>query len=157
MGKFVTLFYAQKLSPKGVVKIMGENHMKKISFYVPTDILDICDRNLERADVKSRNQFLMKAVKFYETYLDKDNLSEVLTPAFESVIRARLDLTEHRLSSTLFKLTVEISMLMNILAAAYQLEPGNIQALKHRVINDIKSMNGRLDLEEIIKYQSGES
>ena len=136
---------------------MEQNQRKKISFYVPKDILDICDRNLERANVKSRNQFLLKAAKFYDTYLNKEELTEVLTPAFESVIDARLDMTEHRVSSSLFKLTVEISMLMNILAAAYQLEPSNIQALKHRVINDVKSINGRLDLEEIMKYQSGES
>ena len=53
--------------------------MKKISFYLPTEILGICDRNLERANVRSRNQFLVKAVKFYEGYLNKEDITDILT------------------------------------------------------------------------------
>lgn len=91
---------------------MEEQEMKKISFYIPTELLDICDRNLERADVRSRNQFLVKAVKFYEAYLNKEELNAIITPAFETVIDARLDLTEYRLSQIIFKLAFEMAATM---------------------------------------------
>lgn len=136
---------------------MDENQMKKLSFYLPTEILSICDRNLERANVRSRNQFLVKAVKFYDTYLNKEELTEVLTPAFESVIDARLDLTEYRLSRSLFKLAVEIATEINLLAASFKLDPSQVQSMKHRVINEVKELNGEFDLEKIVKYQNGES
>ena len=131
--------------------------MKKLSFYLPTEILSICDRNLERANVRSRNQFLVKAVKFYDTYLNKEELTEVLTPAFESVIDAKLDLTEYRLSRSLFKLAVEIATEINLLAASFKLDPSQVQSMKHRVINEVKELNGEFDLEKIVKYQNGES
>ncbi len=136
---------------------MDENQMKKLSFYLPTEILSICDRNLERANVRSRNQFLVKAVKFYDAYLNKEELTEVLTPAFESVIDARLDLTEYRLSRSLFKLAVEIATEINLLAASFKLDPSQVQSMKHRVINEVKELNGEFDLEKIVKYQNGES
>ena len=135
---------------------MKEKEMKRACFYFPAEIIALCDRDLELADVSSRNKFVEQAVKFYDAYLHKDNLSEVLTPAFESVVAARLDLTEHRLSSSLFKLTVELTMLMNLVVAGFNLDSSDIQKLRHRCIREVKELNGRIDLEQVIKYQKGE-
>lgn len=131
--------------------------MKKISFYLPIEILGICDRNLERANVRSRNQFLVKAVKFYEGYLNKEDITEVVTPAFETVIDARLDLTEHRISQTIFKLAVEMAATMNVLSGAFELDDEKVRRMKHRVIQEVKELNGWINLEDIIRYQNGES
>ena len=136
---------------------MEEKQMKKISFYLPTEILGICDRNLERANVRSRNQFLVKAVKFYEGYLNKEDITEVVTPAFETVIDARLDLTEHRISQTIFKLDVEMAATMNVLAGAFELDDEKVRCMKHRVIQEVKELNGWINLEDIIRYQNGEA
>lgn len=136
---------------------MEEKQMKKISFYLPTEILGICDRNLERANVRSRNQFLVKAVKFYESYLNKEDITEVVTPAFETVIDARLDLTEHRISQTIFKLAVEMAATMNVLAGAFELDDEKVRRMKHRVIQEVKELNGWINLEDIIRYQNGEA
>ena len=136
---------------------MEEKQMKKISFYLPTEILGICDRNLERANVRSRNQFLVKAVKFYEGYLNKEDITEVVTPAFETVIDARLDLTEHRISQTIFKLAVEMAATMNVLAGAFERDDEKVRRMKHRVIQEVKELNGWINLEDIIRYQNGEA
>ena len=136
---------------------MEEKQMKKISFYLPTEILGICDRNLERANVRSRNQFLVKAVKFYEGYLNKEDITEVVTPAFETVIDARLDLTEHRISQTIFKLAVEMAATMNVLAGAFELDDEKVRRMKHRAIQEVKELNGWINLEDIIRYQNGEA
>ncbi len=136
---------------------MEEKQMKKISFYLPTEILGICDRNLERANVRSRNQFLVKAVKFYEGYLNKEDITEVVTPAFETVIDARLDLTEHRISQTIFKLAVEMAATMNVLAGAFELDDEKVRRMKHRVIQEVKELNGWINLKDIIRYQNGEA
>ena len=136
---------------------MEEKQMKKISFYLPTEILGICDRNLERANVRSRNQFLVKAVKFYEGYLNKEDITEVVTPAFETVIDARLDLTEHRISQTIFKLAVEMAATMNVLAGAFELDDEKVRRMKHRVIQEVKELDGWINLEDIIRYQNGEA
>ena len=135
---------------------MEEQEMKKVSFYIPTELLDICDRNLERADVRNRNQFLVKAVKFYETYLNKEELTAILTPAFESVIDARLNLAEDRIAQIIFKLAVEMAYTMNILAGAFELDPDKIDRMKYRVLHEVKAINGSINLEDIIRYQNGE-
>lgn len=135
---------------------MKEKEMKRACFYFPAEIIALCDRDLELADVSSRNKFVEQAVKFYDAYLHRDNINEMLTPAFASVVAERLDTTEHRVSSSIFKLAVELTMLMNLLAAAYNLDTSEIQKLRHRCIREVKKINGRIDLEQVIKYQNGE-
>lgn len=135
---------------------MSEEEMKRVSLYCPKEIIALCDSDLNLAGVKSRNQFIIDAIKLYDCYLHKDINTDLLTPAFETVIDSRLDLTEYRLSQTIFKLAVEIACTMNVFAGAFKIEPEKVRNMKHRVINEVKSINGAIDFESIVKYQNGE-
>lgn len=130
--------------------------MKRVSLYCPKEIIALCDSDLNLAEVKSRNQFIIDAIKLYDCYLHKDINTDLLTPAFETVIDSRLDLTEYRLSQTIFKLAVEMACTMNVFAGAFKIEPEKVRNMKHRVINEVKSLNGAIDFESIVKYQNGE-
>ena len=135
---------------------MKENEMKRVCLYLPTEIIEMCDGNLSLDDAKSRNQFIIDAVKLYDCVLHKDVNTNLLTPAFESVIGARLDLTEYRLSQIIFKLAVEMAYTMNILAGAFELDPEKLELMKDRVLYEVKSINGAINLKDIIKYQNGD-
>lgn len=130
--------------------------MKRVSLYCPKEIIALCDSDLNLAEVKSRNQFIIDAIKLYDCYLHKDINTDLLTPAFETVIDSRLDLTEYRLSQTIFKLAVEMACTMNVFAGAFKIEPEKVRNMKHRVIREVKSLNGAIDFESIVKYQNGE-
>ena len=130
--------------------------MKRICLYLPIEIIEMCDGDLSLADAKSRNQFIIDAVKLYDCVLHKEVNTNLLTPAFESVIGARLDLTEYRLSQIIFKLAVEMAYAMNILAGAFELEPEKLELMKDKVLYEVKSINGAINLKDIIKYQNGE-
>lgn len=134
-----------------------ENEAKRIAVYANNEILEICERDLEKANVPNRSQFICDAVKYYHCYLDRKLNTEVLTPAFESVIDARLDLTEYRLSQIIFKLAFEMAATMNILAGTFQLDAEKFELTKDRVLNEVKSVNGAINLKDIINYQNGET
>lgn len=134
---------------------MKENEMKRICLYLPTEIIEMCDGDLSLTEAKSRNQFIIDAVKLYDCVLHKDVNTNLLTPAFETVIGARLDLTEYRLSQIIFKLSVEMAYTMNILAGAFELEPEKLELMKDRVLYEVKSINGAINLKDIIEFQNG--
>lgn len=134
-----------------------ENEAKRIAVYANSEILQICERDMEKADVPNRSQFICNAVKYYHCYLDRKLNTEVLTPAFESVIDARLDLTEYRLSQIIFKLAFEMAATMNILAGTFQLDAEKFELTKDRVLNEVKAVNGAINLKDIINYQNGET
>lgn len=134
-----------------------KNEAKRIAVYANSEILEICERDMEKADVPNRSQFICNAVKYYHCYLDRKLNTEVLTPAFESVIDARLDLTEYRLSQIIFKLAFEMAATMNILAGTFQLDTEKFELTKDRVLNEVKAVNGAINLKDIINYQNGET
>lgn len=134
-----------------------ENEAKRIAVYANNEILEIYERDLEKANVSNRSQFICDAVKYYHCYLDRKLNTEVLTPAFESVIDARLDLTEYRLSQIIFKLAFEMAATMNILAGTFQLDAEKFELTKDRVLNEVKAVNGAINLKDIIDYQNGET
>ena len=134
----------------------NENEGKRIALYATNDILEICEQDIEKSNSKNRSHFICEAIKFYHCYINKDLTDSVLTPAFETVVDARLNLAEDRLAQIIFKLAVEMAYTMNILAGAFELDPDKIERMKHRVQHEVKAINGLIDLEEIIRYQNGE-
>lgn len=108
---------------------------------------------------KLNNYTIKKAQALYvcALYDVEKTDTELLTPAFETVIGARLDLTEYRLSQIIFKLAFEMAATMNILAGTFQLDAEKFELTKDRVLNEVKAVNGAINLKDIIDYQNGET
>ena len=134
----------------------NENEGKRIALYATNDVLEICEQDIEKSNSKNRSHFICEAIKFYHCYINKDLTDSVLTPAFETVVDARLNLAEDRIAQIIFKLAVEMAYTMNILAGAFELNPDKIERMKYRVQHEVKAINGSINLEDIIRYQNGE-
>ena len=110
---------------------------------------------LKRCDEKSgelgisRNEFIREAVEFYLEWLSRESSEKFLTPAFESVISAKLRDTEDRLSRILFKMAVE----QNILTHYLMTDPNEqiyIEDLRSMAVQELKETNGTLDISNIL-------
>lgn len=131
------------------------NRIKTGTMMFP-EIIQLCDNNLELANAKSRNDFIEEAIKFYVSYLNTEHNPSFLNETIESVIKSSIQLTEDRLAKVLFKLTVETSMMMNIIGASFEIDDATLDKLRVKCIKDIKSTIGTLNLQEIMKYQNSE-
>lgn len=129
---------------------------KRIAIYVNDDITEICNQDIGKTNAQNRSQFICDAIKYYHTYLNKELNSEVLAPSIESVVGAKVDLSEKRISHIVFKLAVEMAATMNVLAGAFELDDEKVSRMKHRVIREVQELNGWINLEDIIRYQNGE-
>ena len=110
---------------------------------------------LKRCDEKStelgisRNEFIREAVEFYLEWLSRESSEKFLTPAFESVISAKLRDTEDRLSRILFKMAVE----QNILTHYLMTDPNEqiyIEDLRSMAVQELKETNGTLGISNIL-------
>ena len=45
---------------------MDKNEMKRISLYLPQEIIDLCESDIVIAKVKSIKHFITKELKFYD-------------------------------------------------------------------------------------------
>lgn len=133
---------------------MSDN--KRIGLYISDELLDLCDRNIGRDDSRSRSEFVCNAIEFYVASLDKEMVEGFLFPALEAVISARVKDTENRLERVVFKQSVELAMLIHILAGVYQIKSERIDDLRRMCANKVSALGGKYTFEDIVRYQSRE-
>jgi hypothetical protein len=80
-----------------------------------------------------------------------DYLSKVLVSAIQGVLRE----TENKNSSNLFRLSVEMAMMMNILAAGLEISDEDLRKLRGRCVNHVKKTRGKINMEDAVKFQQG--
>lgn len=120
------------------------------------EIIQLCDDNLELANHKSRNDFIEEAVKFYVSYLNTKYNNFFISESIESVLQNSIQITEDRLSKLLFKQAVEMSMIMNITAANFELNEETLKKLRIKCVHDVKASMGSINFEDIVKYQNSD-
>ena len=134
---------------------MENSNGKRIGLYISEDLLDRCDTAVKKTNADSRSEFICDAIAHYIAVINMKENSRVLTPALESVIGSKIALTEDRISQLLFKLTVEIAVQNHLTAGRYRYEDSYLDGLRDYCVQQVKALNGRVDLKEIQKAYEG--
>lgn len=86
-------------------------------------------------------------------WLHSKETSKVLTPALESVISGRIGDTENRIARVLFKQSVELAMLMHVVAATHAVRPEDLDNLRKMCVGEVSKINGKISFEDAVKLQ----
>lgn len=127
--------------------------MTRTGFYVEKEVLDWCDRLLSQANVKSRNEFVTEALRFYCGYLSSRQSEDYLLRSISSVLTGTVQDTENRLARMDFKLAVEISKLAHVIAYTHEVDPEDMKWLHGKCVDEVKRINGAVDFEDAHNYQ----
>ena len=129
--------------------------VKRVSLYIDTDILEKIDSSMKKSKSRSRNEFLIEAAQFYMGYLNKDNDARFLTESVDLSISNSVTKMEDRIAKVLFKLAVEMSMMMNLLAANLEIKDDTMSALRRKCIDELKKSSGSLSFEKTMNKMNG--
>lgn len=133
---------------------MGEEKSKvRKAFYIEEDILEQVDSLLQQADVKSRNEFLNQALKFYIGYLTSAKIENYMLSSISSVMHATVKDSENRMARAMFKLAVETSKLANVIAYSQEIDEESMEKLHVRCMEEVKRINGAVKFEDAYEYQ----
>ena len=117
--------------------ISGQDEVKtRIPLWLYPSTIQVIDGALERSNCKSRSEFLERAALFYAGYISGEDACAYLPPAMVKAMRGTIQDSENRVCRLLFKLAVETDMLMNVLAAAIEVEPEQLKSLRGRCVQD---------------------
>ena len=114
-------------------------------------VKELCPRD----NCQTQNEFIERAIRFYAGYVSGKEAMEYLPPTLVSAIRAAVKASEDRISRLLFKLAVEMDMMMNILAAGMELTDEDLRELRPRCVREVKETRGRISFEDAADYQRG--
>ena len=132
---------------------MNEKRIKTGTMILPS-IIKLCDEHLVLSNCASRNDFIEEAIKFYVGYLNKENDAKYISETLESMFNATIQISEDRMAKLLFKLAVEMSMMMNVIAANNDIDDDTLRKLRGKCIKDVKSSIGNITFEKAVEYQN---
>lgn len=131
----------------------NESEKVRTGFYIEKEVLDRCDALLSTANVKSRNEFVTEALRFYCGYLTSQQSENYLLQSLSSVLISTIRDTENRLARMDFKIAVELSKLAHVIAYSHDIEEESLRKLHLKCLDEIKRINGAIDFEDAYKYQ----
>jgi len=103
-----------------------------------------------KANCRSRNEFVEQAICFYSDYLATQDMTEFLPPIFLQAVRGTIQCSEDRISRLLFKLAVEMSMMMNVLAVGLEIDDRQLDRLRGRCVQEVKKSNGSITFKNVV-------
>ena len=133
----------------------GEEAKERIPAWLYPSTLDVIDKLVRENNSRSRSDFLETAAQFYAGYLSGQEATAYLPPALVAAMRGTVQDSENRIARLLFKLAVEINMMMNVLAAGMEISDEDLKTLRARSIREVKQTNGRISVKDAIDYQRG--
>ena len=105
---------------------------------------------------QSQSQFIEKAIRFYCGYISAEEGVRFLPAAITSALTGMVDSLENRMARLIFKLAVEMAMMMNILAANAEVDEALLRKLRGKCVDDVKKSIGAVTFEDVVRFQKGE-
>ena len=135
---------------------LAVEHEKKerIPVWLYPSTLEAIDKAMYQANCKSRSEFLENAAQMYAGYISADSAVKYLPAALVSAFQATVQLSENRIARLLFKQTVELSMMMNVLAAGLEIDDSQLDNLRWRCVQKIKKTNGSITFKDTLREHS---
>ncbi|MGN0458551.1 MAG: hypothetical protein ACI4IL_06255 [Eubacterium sp.] len=128
---------------------------KRVGIYLTEKTLEICDSSIKRFDVKSRSDLVELAINYLIASNDTEITNNIITPRLESSIRGAVRSSENHISTMLFKLAVEIDMMMHITAATNDIDETTLSKLRGECVQEVKSSLGRISFDSAVRIQKG--
>ena len=71
-------------------------------------------------------------------------------------MRGTIQCSEERIARLLFKLAVEISMMMHVLAAGLEIDASQLDQLRWQCVQEVKKTNGGISFKDTLKKHGDE-
>lgn len=133
---------------------MSSNNKIKFPFWVTPKTMETVKQIYKDDDCRSQSEFIEKAVNAYIGYLQAKDSSGMLPNYMISTLKAIVDNSDNQQDRILFKLAVEMAMMMNILAAYCEIDEKDLAQLRNSCTDEVKRINGMLKFEDAYHWQN---
>jgi len=135
---------------------MAFQNKQKFALWVYPETMEKVQKTYEDDNCRSQSEFIERAINFYWGYLTEESNTNYLAPMIQSTFNAMLNGMEDRLARLLFKLAVEMSMTMHILAWQSDVDEDTIKRLKGYCVEEVKRLNGKIFFDKAWQHQQGD-
>ena len=144
----------------GSVRFMSDYYMpapkgkKKFLLWAYPSTLELVKNNYRKDKSKSQSEFIDRAICYYVGHITADEDTSYLPNALLSNMKSIVAESDNRQSKMLFKLSVELAMLMNVVAASSEIDEISLARLRGECVQEVKRLNGNFSFEDAVEWQS---
>ncbi len=128
----------------------------RIPLWIYPSVEEKIQKNFEADNCKSPSEFIEKAILFYCGYLASEEYRQYLPNVLVSTMQGSLDSFEDRIATLLFKIAVELSMMLHVTAAANEIDEDTLTRLRGLCVEEVKRLRGSVRLDDAVRFQNGE-
>lgn len=101
----------------------------------------------------TQNEYIEKAIRFYAGYRNAECDGYYLPNALSYILEGSLTALGDRIGRLLFKLSVEESMMMHIIAHDTDINLETLKKLRDKCVQDVMQTHGQISFKDILKFQ----
>ncbi|MFI3327292.1 MAG: hypothetical protein R3Y35_14145 [Clostridia bacterium] len=135
------------------MKEINRENKERIVVWLRPNIIERMRNITQNENMKNDTEFVEQAVDFYIGYLNSQTATNYLSEMVQGTIKGTLQSTENKTANNLFRLAVEVSVMMNIMAYGLEISDEQLRSVRARCIEEIKRNSGRVALEDAIEHQ----
>ena len=128
---------------------------KRFALWAKKETLQKIDEWYKKANCLTKSELVEKAVDFYVGYLSSNDNKEYLPRIVLSTLKGIVAESENKQSRVLFKLAVEMALMMNILAINLDIDQVSLERLRGECAREVKRLNGSFGMEDALDWQKG--
>lgn len=128
---------------------------QRVPVWLEPQTIDKLNSLISLQNVANISQLIANAVDFYLGYLGTNDATEFLSETLVGVVDSSIRQTEGRNATNLFRLAVEMDIIMRILADGMDIPNETIENLRGKAIKQVKKSNGKVKFEDAME-QNGE-
>lgn len=129
---------------------------KRFALWAKRETLQKIDEWYKKANCLTKSELVEKAVDFYIGYLSSNDNKEYLSSIVISTLKAIVAESENKQSRMLFKLAVEMAIMMNLIASEQELDGIELERLRGECVKEVKRLNGSFSFEDALAWQKGD-
>lgn len=130
-----------------------EDKKEKFALYVRNSALDVARQWYEKDNCASISEFIEKAILFYGGYISNEHNPNYLPKVVVSTLKSIVRDSDNQHNKMLFKLCVEISLMMNVLATTKGIKRENLEKLRQLCEEEVRKTNGTISLRKALEWQ----
>lgn len=126
---------------------------RRFQLWIRPSVLAMAEELYEKDNCASRSEFIEKAVIFYSGFLTSRRESDYLPTVVTSTLKSIVAESDNRTCRMLFKIAVELSMALNVIAASHHISPESMDRLRGECVREVKRLNGSIRMEDAARWQ----
>ena len=115
---------------------------------MPDEQWKMCQEKAKELGYHNPSEFVRDAIDFYVEWTNRESSEKFLTPALESVVRGIVKDSEDRTCRLLFKMAVDLNLIMRIICTDYNYSESELKDLRRESVRIVSDTNGTVHLGE---------